>query len=100
MVPLGAVPFIALMFLPVRDFDIPWYMDHPAERRALIRDCENDWRLARSWTCNNAHAAEMRSQAIEGHRQDLPKYQDAIRKNQFPPMPVPHPAAKGGGQDA
>ena len=61
MVPLGAVPLVAMLFTPVADFDIPWYMDHPAERRALIAECQNDWRLAQSWTCNNAQAAELRS---------------------------------------
>src|SRR5690349_19817749 len=96
MVPLGAVPLVAMLFTPVADFDIPWYMDHPAERRALIAECQNDWRLAQSWTCNNAQAAELRSTSIEELKKDQEEARANARKWDIPGDPVPKPSKKGG----
>ena len=95
MIPLGVVPLIALLSMPVAEFDIPWYVDHPQERHARILECQNDFRIAQSLTCLNAHAAEQRALAIEGMRQDRPKFEESIRKFQFPGAPTSLPARKG-----
>jgi len=40
--------------------DIPWYVAHDAERKALRKKCEDDQALARTADCANAEGAEHR----------------------------------------
>jgi len=41
--------------------DIPWFEAHPAERSAVLKQCRDDHRLARSALCANAETAETRA---------------------------------------
>lgn len=41
-----------------REYDIPWFEAHPAERQATLRDCRNDRRVGRLPICDNAQTAE------------------------------------------
>lgn len=43
--------------------DIPWYVDHPAERDVTIRLCQSDTAIARSPDCANANLAATRAHA-------------------------------------
>jgi hypothetical protein len=38
-------------------YDIPWFMAHPEERRALLRRCHADVALAQTRECQNAERA-------------------------------------------
>jgi hypothetical protein len=52
--PPGADP------LTTSQHDIPWYMAHDAERKALRQKCIDDEALARTADCANAQSAENR----------------------------------------
>ena len=53
--PLMAIPASVLAQ------DIPWFEAHPAERSAVLKQCRDDHRLARSAHCANAETAETRA---------------------------------------
>ena len=53
--PLLAVPAFALAQT------MPWFEVHPAERSAVLKQCRDDHRLARSALCANAETAETRA---------------------------------------
>ncbi|MGD9617766.1 MAG: hypothetical protein AB7O13_23640 [Alphaproteobacteria bacterium] len=53
--PLMAIPASVLAR------DIPWCEAHPAERSAVLKQCRDDYRLARSALCANAETAETRA---------------------------------------
>ena len=46
--------------LTTSQHDIPWYMAHDAERKALRQKCIDDEALARTADCANAQSAENR----------------------------------------
>lgn len=45
------------------EFDIPWFEAHLAQRRAWLRACGDDQRVARDPRCANAERAESRAYA-------------------------------------
>ena len=53
--PLMAIPASVLAQ------DIPWFEAHPAERSAVLKQCRDDHRLARSALCANTETAEARA---------------------------------------
>jgi hypothetical protein len=55
-----ALPLLAALTMQAtaREYDIPWFEAHPAERQATLRDCRNDRRVGRSPICDNAQTAE------------------------------------------
>jgi hypothetical protein len=42
------------------DYDIPWFVEHSAARLQTLKLCHDDYRLARTPTCENAEAAATR----------------------------------------
>jgi len=53
--PLMAIPASVLAQ------DIPGFEAHPAERSAVLKQCRDDHRLARTALCTNAETAETRA---------------------------------------
>ena len=52
---------LAVIVLPIHanaeQWDIPWFVQHSDARVQALRLCHNDYRLARTPTCENAEAA-------------------------------------------
>lgn len=42
-----------------RQYDIPWYTQHPADLQGALQTCRNDTRYSRLPLCTNAEAAEV-----------------------------------------
>ena len=68
---LLALPLLAVSASALAQ-DIPWFEAHPAERRAMLKRCRDDYRLARTALCANAETAEARAYA----RQRAPGWRD------------------------
>jgi hypothetical protein len=68
---LLALPLLAVSASALAQ-DIPWFEAHPAERRAMLKRCRDDYRLARTALCANAETAEARASA----RQRAPGWRD------------------------
>ena len=57
---VGAALAVVLAVLPTAgraDGDVSYYLANPAERRAMVRRCQNDAALSVTRECQNANAA-------------------------------------------
>jgi hypothetical protein len=94
VVVLAVVAIVSPISAAVADeyHDIPWYVAHPAERKALLRRCHADAALSITFNCQNAQAAsatEMMDGPAPRDLQNLilPEFQ--ARRRAAPSQPAP-----------
>ena len=86
-----------LIAVPVADqdvpHDIPWFADHPAERRAFLDQCRRDYNLAFTADCANAEAGA----TMAWGRTLKPAEPDVMPEWRLPPPGDPLPPPTVGG---